>query len=101
MEALRPRPLLGLAHLHRLARDEPGDPRLGVVEVARDDRLLGADDHARRLEADLHTVGAVVALRRRPRVRIDVERVVGTRLHARFAADAPVALEADEALAPR
>src|SRR5262245_29086064 len=38
-------------------------------------------------------MSAVVALGRRLRLRIDVERVVGTGLHARLAADAAVAVE--------
>src|SRR5437899_2590752 len=98
VEDLGPRALVGLAHLHGGARDEPGDPRLGIVEVAGDDRLLGADDHARGLEPHLDAMGAVVALRGGPRVRIDVERVVGTRLHARLAADAAIAVQVDDAV---
>src|SRR5207245_11310153 len=43
-------------------------------------------------------MGAVVALRGRPRVRVDVERVVGTRLHARLTADAAVAVEVEDAV---
>ena len=98
VEDLGPRALVGLAHLHGGARDEPGDPRLGIVEVAGDDRLFGVDDHARGFELHLDAMGAVVALRGGPRVRIDVERVVGIRLHARLAADAAIAVQVDDAV---
>jgi hypothetical protein len=100
IEELRLRALLGLAHLHLLRGDEARDLRAGIVEVARDDRLHRADDHARGLEADLDAMGAVVALGRGVRVRVDVERVVRARLHARLAADAPVAVEVDDAVRP-
>src|SRR5205085_4822109 len=68
------------------------------VEVTGDDRALRTHDHAGRLEPDLHAVGAVVALRGGVRVRVDVERVVRTALHARLAADAPRAVEVDDAV---
>src|SRR5262249_57157446 len=37
VEDLRPRPLLRLPHLHRLARQDRGDRRGRVVEIAWDD----------------------------------------------------------------
>src|SRR5256885_15269028 len=43
---------------------------------------------------------AIVALRRRRRLRIDVERIVGTGLHARLAADAAAAVEVDDPVVP-
>ena len=100
VEELRARPLLRLPDAHVLPCDHPRDLALGVVEVAGEDRPLGADDDARGLEPPLHPVGAEVALGGRVRVGIDVERVVGARLHARLAADAPVAVEIDDAVGP-
>ena len=76
------------------------DLALGVVEVPGEDRPLGADDDARGLEPPLHPVGAEVALGGGVRVGVDVERVVGARLHARLAADAAVAVEVDDAVRP-
>src|SRR5207249_6112285 len=89
----RARPLLGLAHLHLLGGHELGNPAARIVEIAGDDRALGADDHARGLEADLETVSAVVALGGGLGGGIDVERVVGAGLHARLAADTALAVE--------
>ena len=100
IEHLGPRALLGLAHLDLLGGHEARDGRARIVEVACDDRLHGADDHARGLEPHLHAMGAVVALRGGVRARVDVERVVGAGLHARLAADAPLAVEVHDAVAP-
>ena len=98
IEDLGSRPLLRLPHLDGFAPDDFGDRRRRIVQIAGDDRLLRADDHARGLEPDLDPVRAVVALGRRPGVRVDVERVVGARLHARLAADAPGAVEVHDAV---
>src|SRR5207249_10941417 len=96
----RARPLLGLAHLHLLGGHELGNPAARIVEIAGDDRALGADDHARGLEADLETVSAVVALGGGLGGGIDVERVVGAGLHARLAADTALAVEVHDAIRP-
>src|SRR5439155_13143698 len=71
-----------------------------IVEIAGDDRALGADDHARGLETDLETMSAIVALGGGLGGGIDVERVVGAGLHARFAADAALAVEVHDAVRP-
>ena len=73
-------------------------PAHRVVEVAGEDRLGRADDGARGLESGVDAVRAVVALRGRVRVGIDVDRVVGARLHARLATDAHVLVELDDAV---
>src|SRR5262249_35256491 len=98
IEHLGPGSLLGLAHLHGLPINDAGDGRPRVIQVARDDRLLRANDHARRLEPYLDAMRTVVAFRGSARVRVDVERVVRTRLHAALAADAPGAVEVDDAV---
>ena len=60
--------------------------------------MHGADDHASGLDAFLHPVRAVVAFGRRVRLGIDIQGVVGAGLHARFAADATVGIEIDDAV---
>ena len=101
IEQLGPRALLGLADLQR-APSPPGarSAHSGIVEIAGDDRPLGADDHTGRLEPDLHPVRAVVALRGRVGVGVDVECVVRAGLHAGLAADAAVAVEIDDPVGP-
>ena len=97
---LGPRALLRLAHLRLLRGDQPRDRAVRIVEIARHDGLDRAHHHARRLEAALHAVGAVVALGRGLGLGVDVERVVGARLHARLAADAAVPVEVHDAVGP-
>src|SRR5207245_11046568 len=64
------------------------------------DQLTRSADEVGGLEVDLDPVHAVVALGRRLRLGIDVERVVGAGLHARLAADATVAVEIHDAVGP-
>ena len=71
-----------------------------ILHVTEEQRLLGADDDARRQQPFVHAVRAEVALRRGVRVRIHVDRVVRTRLHARLAADARVVVEVDQSVRP-
>src|SRR5690606_35807148 len=80
------------------ALHQPGDLRGGVVEVARHDRVGGAHHRAGGLEAHLHPMRAVVALGRGAGLGIDVDRVVGARLHAGLAADAHVLVELHDAV---
>jgi hypothetical protein len=70
------------------------------VHVAADDRVLGADDLARRFETLLDAVGAEVALLRAAGLLVEVEGVVGAGLHAGLAADADVLVEVDDAVRP-
>src|SRR5262249_32278670 len=81
-----------------LGREEPAQLAVRIVEVAADDRVLGADDLACRLETHLGAVRAVVALLRRAGRLVDVERIVGAGLRARLAADARRAVEVDDAV---
>ena len=60
--------------------------------------MLGADDDAGRLEADVGAMGAEVALGGCARVGVDVDGVVGASLQAGLAADADVAVELDDAV---
>ena len=88
--------LLGRPLKQLVGRHHPCDLRGGVVEVACDDRLLGAHHDAGRLDADLDSVHAVVALLGRVLLGVDVQGVVRARLHARLAADAAVGVEVDD-----
>ena len=92
------RVLLDLPDRHLLLREQLGDLRRTVVHVAGDDGVFRADVHAGGLEADVHPVGAVVALGRRVGVRIDVQGVVGAGLHAALASDAAPRIEIDDAV---
>ena len=53
-----------------------------LVEVAREDGVLGADDDAGWLHADIHAMCAVVALLGGVAVRVHVDRIVGAGLCA-------------------
>ena len=90
--------LLGFPDGRCVLGEDPGDLGGRVVHVPRDDRVLGADHHAGRLHAVLHAVCAEVALGGRAGFRVDVDRVVGTGLHARLAADALLAIELDDSI---
>ena len=92
--------LLRLAHRHILASQQGADLAGGVVHVPGDDRVLRADHHTGRLQADIGAVGAVVALGRRARLRIDVDGVVGAGLHTRLAADTKAVIELHNAVGP-
>jgi hypothetical protein len=74
------------------------DLRIGVVHVAGNDGVFRADHHAGRLQSNIYPVGAVVAFGRSMRIRVDVQRVVRTSLHAGFATDAAVFVEINDAV---
>ena len=78
--------------------DDPGDLRVGVVEITDLDRLGRTHDLTRRLEVHLDAVVAHVALVRRVGLGVDVQRVVRAGVHARLAPDAVVVLEVDDAV---
>jgi len=69
-----------------------------IVEVAADDRLLGTDHDAARLQAHFQSMRAEIAFGGGVCVRINVQRVVRAGLHARLAADAAVGIEIDDAI---
>ena len=98
VEKLRLGALLRLADGNFFRGDDAADAARGIVEVAGDDRLRRADDHAGGFDAVLDAMRAEIALRRGHGVRIDVERVVGAGLHAALAADAAAVVEIDDAV---
>ena len=69
-----------------------------IVEISGDDRVLGTDDDAGRLEPDFGAMRAEVALGGGAVVGIDVNGVVRARLHASFATDAALGVEIDDAV---
>ena len=100
VEQLRPGALLGGAHVDVVAGDHLGDPRLWIIEVTGHDRLGRADHHARRLQAELHSVRAEVALLGGVLLGVDVDGVIRAGVHARLAADAARRVEVDDAVGP-
>lgn len=62
--------------------------------------MLWANVDAGRFKADVNPVGTVITLGRRAGVRVNVERIVRTGLHAGFTADAPVFVEVHNAIGP-
>ena len=100
VEQLGRRALLGLADDDVLLGEHAADLRLGIVQIASDDRVLGADHDAGWLEPDVHTMCAVVALGRGARVRVDVDGVVRARLQTGLAADADVRVELHDPVVP-
>ncbi len=69
-----------------------------VFDVAEEEGFFGADDDAGGEEAFVDAVRAEVALGGGVAVRIHIDGVVRTGLHARLAADAAVVVEVDEAV---
>jgi hypothetical protein len=69
-----------------------------ILHVTGYDRVLRTYVDTGRCPADFNTVSTVVALRSRIVVRINVERVIRTGLHARFASDATVIVKIDDAV---
>jgi len=69
------------------------------MHIARDDRMFRADGNTRRLQPDLDAMGTIVALGSRLTVGINVERVIGARLHARLTANTAARVEIDDAIA--
>ena len=78
------------------ARDDLTDVAVGIVDIASDDRARRTHDHAGRFQVHFNSMRAEVALRRGVATRIEIERIVGTRLHARFAPDATIVVEIDD-----
>src|SRR5258708_9566702 len=92
------RPLMRLTRGDLLRRDNRADMALRVVKIARDNSARRANHHARGLEVQLHAMRAKVALGGRVGLRIDIERVIRTGLHARLAPDTAAVVEIDDSI---
>jgi hypothetical protein len=90
--------LLRLPHRDVLACQHVTDLAGGIVHVPGDDGMFRANDDAGRLQANICTVGAVMALGGRAGIWIDVDGIVWTRLQARLAANANAPVEFDDAV---
>ena len=95
---LGPCALLRFAHAHGFARQELRNLSITGVEITSDDGMLWADHDARRLQANLGSMRAEVALRRSAFVGIDINGIVWTGLHTGLAADAAFGAEIDDAV---
>jgi len=60
--------------------------------------MFWTDNHTGRLQSDLRAMGAIVALGGGMAVGVDVERVIGAGLHARFTTDAARGVEVYDAV---
>ena len=95
---LRVRALLGRPDRDVVTGDDLRGRVERIVEIGHLDRVGRAHDDARRLEVLLDAVIAEVALVGRVGLGVDVDRVVGTCVHAALAADAVVVVEVDHAV---
>ena len=100
IEDLRERAFLRLADLHRLHLRDLRDLARRIVEVAEDAAFGRADADTRRQQLVLDAVRAEVAFLGGMRVRIDEQLIVRAGHHAGAAADAGVAVQIDDAVAP-
>lgn len=90
------RTLFGLSHSDLVGSDHLGDLGQRVVEITRNDCVLGTDDDAGGLEPHLDPMRAIVALCSCTVVRIDVYRVVGTGLQTGLTTNADVRVKLDD-----
>ena len=95
---LRSRTLFGFADAHSLTGEKLSNLSIAFVQISRDDGVLRTDHNAGGFQADFSPMCAIMALGGRPFVRIDINRVIGTGLHAGFAANTSFGTEVDNAI---
>ena len=98
VEEFRQSLFLRTPHRDRVAIDDLRDVRIWVVHVANQNRLRRTNNNTRRFEIHVDAMRAEVTFLSRVIFRVDEDRVVGTRSHARFAADADRFIEIDNAV---
>ena len=98
IECLRSRVLFRTSHGHRRGAEVATDPRCWVVHVAEDERLHGTHHDTRRQQTSVDAVRAKMTLGHRVHVRVDVNGIVWTRLHACLASDAKIVCDVDDAV---
>src|SRR5262245_17977884 len=91
-------PFVRPAHRDRLRCYRAAYFARGIVEIAGKNGLRGANNDARRFQFRLHTMRAEIAFCRGVAVGINIERVVGTGLHAALTADTPLIVEVDDSV---
>ena len=79
---------LGPPHVHRFAIHNLSHVRRRIIHIADQNCLRWTNDDASRLESDVDTMCAEVALLGRVIFGVDENSIVWARGHTRFAADA-------------
>ncbi len=90
--------LLGSANFGVVVGDDLRRFGIGIIEIAGNDRLHRADDDTGRFESLFDSVGAEVAFLYRAEIIVEIQRIVGARLHTRAATDAGVAIHVDNSI---
>ena len=90
--------LLGSANFGVVVRDDLRRSGVGIIEIAGNDRLHGADDDTGRFESLFDSVGAEVAFLDGAEIIVEIQRIVGARLHTCPATDARVAIDVDNSI---
>ncbi len=90
--------MLGAANFGVVVGDDLRRFGVGIIEIAGNDRLHGADDDTGRFEPVFDSVGAEVAFLNGAEVIVEVQRIVGAGLHTRPATDAGVAIDIDNSI---
>jgi len=86
------------AHIDGFNAEEFADAAGGIVYIPHPDGLGWAHLNAGGLQPLINPVGTEIAFGRRVRVVVDINRVVGTGLHAHFAPDAVFVVEVDNSI---
>src|SRR5689334_1009509 len=95
---LGPSSLLWLAYAHRFTCNDLCNFRVWVVQITCNNGALRADNHARRLQPNLGPMRAVVALRSGMAIWINIQRIIGTRLHTGLTTNTAAGVEVDNAI---
>jgi len=95
---LGPGSFFRLANHRRFTRHQSCNTALWISQISRHDRSRGTHDSTCRFSTGVDTVTAIITFRRGPRLRVDIDGVVRTGLHARFAANAPPGIKIDDGI---
>ena len=87
--------LLGLAHTHRFARRQLRHLAFRIAQISGNDGVFRAHDYASGFQSDFGAMRAEMALGGCTIVRVHINRIVRTGLHAGFAANAALGIEID------
>ena len=90
--------LVRTTHLGVVVANQQRDLRVGIVQIAGNDRIGRAHHGARRLQILFHTVRTEMTFFNRTLVFIQVDRVIRTRLHAGTTADACITVDVHDAI---
>ena len=96
VEQFGSRPLFRLANAHLRSGQLSAYFRSGVVQVASENRMFGADHHTGGFESHIQTMRAEGAFGGGIGFGVEIDRVVGTGLHTGFTSDADAWVELDD-----